>query len=41
MTIPTDLTAGAYYYFVKIKVDGFNEVASDIATVTINAAQGG
>lgn len=34
-TIPTTLSKGKYYYFVKIKVDGIEAVCSDIATVTV------
>ncbi len=36
MTIPTDLTAGSYYYFVKLKVDGIEAVDSSVATVTVS-----
>ena len=36
MTIPTDLTAGIYYYFVKITVDGINSVDSNAAKVTVS-----
>ena len=36
MTIPTTLTAGSYYYFVKIKVDGIDAVESTVATVTVS-----
>lgn len=35
MTIPTDLTAGTYYYFVKITVDGLASTRSDVAVVTV------
>ena len=38
MTIPTDLEAGSYYYLVKMKVNGFNETTSDVATVTVTPA---
>lgn len=34
-TIPTDLTAGKYYYFVKITVDGIASVETAAATVTV------
>ncbi len=34
-TIPTDLTEGEYYYFVKIFVDGIEAVNSTVATVTV------
>ena len=34
-TIPTDLTAGKYYYFVKITVDGIASVETAVATVTV------
>lgn len=37
MTIPTDLTAGEYCYFVKIIVDGIAEKLSTVATVTVEA----
>ena len=33
--IPTDLTAGTYCYFVKIKVNGIHAVTSEVATVTV------
>lgn len=36
MTIPTDLTAGNYYYFVKLKVDGIEATDSSVATVTVS-----
>lgn len=36
MTIPTTLTAGKYYYFVKVTADGTHTVASDVATVTVS-----
>ena len=36
MTIPTDLTAGEYHYFVKITVDGIEALTSTVATVTGN-----
>ncbi len=36
MAIPTDLTAGKYYYFVKIKVDGIDAVESNVSTVTVS-----
>ena len=36
LTIPTDLTAGEYYYFVKVTVDGIASVNSEIATVTVS-----
>lgn len=35
MTIPTTLTEGEYFYFVKIKVNGINSVTSTVATVTV------
>ncbi len=35
MTIPTDLTAGTYYYFVKVIVDGIAATASTVAKVTV------
>lgn len=35
MTIPTDLTEGNYYYFVKVIVNGIAGVNSAIATVTV------
>ncbi len=34
-TIPTDLAAGKYYYFVKITVDGIASVETAAATVTV------
>ena len=34
-TIPTTLTKGKYYYFVKVIADGFAGVNSNIATVTV------
>lgn len=39
MTIPTDLTAGKYYYFVKIFADGILATSSTVATVTVNEAE--
>ena len=36
MTIPTDLTAGSYYYFVKLKVDGIDAKDTTVATVTVS-----
>ncbi|MBO4693865.1 MAG: hypothetical protein J5659_05705 [Clostridia bacterium] len=36
MAIPTDLTAGSYYYFVKLKVDGIDATESNVATVTVS-----
>ena len=36
MTIPTTLTAGKYYYFVKIKVDGIDAVESNVSTITVS-----
>lgn len=36
MTIPTDLTAGAYNYFVRLKVDGIDALDSSVATVTVS-----
>lgn len=35
MTIPTDLEAGKYYYFVKITVDGLASTRSNVAVVTV------
>lgn len=35
MTIPTDLTSGEYYYFVKVIVNGIAGINSEIATVTV------
>jgi len=35
-TIPADLEAGEYYYFVKVFVDGNASINSKVATVTIN-----
>lgn len=36
MSIPTDLTTGVYYYFVKIAVDGIASVDSNTAKVTVS-----
>ena len=36
MAIPTTLTAGKYYYFVKLKVDGIEATESTVATVTVS-----
>ncbi len=36
MTIPTDLTEGEYYYFVKITVNGVEAAISDKAKVTVS-----
>ena len=36
MSVPTNLTEGVYYYFVKITVDGINSVDSDTAKVTVS-----
>lgn len=33
--LPTDLTAGTYHYFVKVKVDGIADINSNIVTVTV------
>ncbi len=38
-TIPTTLTEGEYFYFVKVFVNGITATVSDIATVTIEAAE--
>lgn len=35
MTIPTDLEAGTYYYFVKVIVDGMAATDSAVAVVTV------
>ncbi len=35
MTIPTDLTSGKYYYFVKVIVNGMAGITSDVVTVTV------
>lgn len=35
LNIPTDLEAGTYYYFAKIKVNGIDACDTDIATVTV------
>lgn len=35
MTIPTDLTAGTYYYFVRVITDGIAGVDSSVARVTV------
>ena len=35
MTIPTDLTAGTYYYFVRVITDGIAGVDSSVAKVTV------
>ncbi len=35
MTIPTDLVAGTYYYFVKITVDGMASTNSAVAVITV------
>ena len=34
--IPTDLSKGKYYYFVKIIVDGAAASESDVAVVTVS-----
>lgn len=36
LSIPTDLAAGKYYYFVKVIVDGLAATSSDIACVTVS-----
>ncbi len=36
MTVPTDLTEGEYFYFVKVIVDGIASVSSDVAVVTVS-----
>lgn len=36
LTIPTDLEAGKYFYFVKVIVDGMASITSDIVTVTVS-----
>lgn len=36
-TVPKDLTAGIYYYFVRVSVNGIAGVDSDIAKVTVSA----
>ncbi len=35
LSIPTDLEAGTYYYFAKIKVDGIDACNTNVATVTV------
>ena len=35
MTIPTTLSKGSYYYFVKVIVDGIAQINSDVAKVTV------
>lgn len=35
LTIPTDLTEGKYYFFVKVTVNGVAGINSNIATVTV------
>jgi len=35
MTIPTDLTAGTYYYFVRVITDGIAGVDSSVAKITV------
>lgn len=35
LNIPTDLEAGTYYYFAKIKVDGIDACNTNVATVTV------
>lgn len=39
MTIPTTLTAGSYYYFCKLFVDGIEAVDTTVATITVAAAE--
>lgn len=34
-TIPTDLTAGKYYYFVRMTVDGISSTDSSVAVITV------
>jgi endo-1,4-beta-xylanase len=36
--IPTDLTAGAYYFYCIVSADGVADAVSDAATVTVTAA---
>ncbi len=36
LSIPTDLSEGEYYYFVKIIVDGVATVESDVAVLTVS-----
>ena len=36
-TIPTNLTAGTYYYFVEVRATGAASVRSNVATVNVNA----
>ncbi|MBO4433686.1 MAG: hypothetical protein J5852_09160 [Clostridia bacterium] len=36
MAIPTTLTAGEYFYFVKLKVDGIEATESTVAKVTVS-----
>ena len=36
MSVPTDLTEGTYYYFVRVTVDGINSVDSNVSKVTVS-----
>ncbi len=36
LTIPTDLEAGEYHYYVKVIVDGIASIVSETATVTVS-----
>jgi len=38
-TIPTDLTAGTYYYYCEVRASGAAVVRSNVATVTVAAAE--
>ncbi len=38
LTVGSDLSSGTYNYYVKISTDGFSDINSSTATLTVNAA---
>ncbi|MFI3166534.1 MAG: hypothetical protein R3Y32_00275 [Bacillota bacterium] len=38
ITVGSDLSSGTYTYYVKVSTDGFSDINSTVATLTVNAA---